>query len=430
MTFENGSSSSGSDAEEDLQAQVLLGRLRAQGVASAAVGESVLARAASAASGSGRRIVRVSGSTPGDLVVLGWDAETAPVAGISVAGWQVGLPPVATLVWAACLRAAWPRPEVLPFPGVAFLRADVVSLCCRLGADEDAVERTVDGVLQTARLLVSQGDVLRLGPAVAALPAVVVEGLRRGHHLLPAMHAEGLDSGEAGGEKAVAPAREVGGGDRLVDGGADGYLVRSVIAALESARRPLPRASLPMLADPALRARVGRALERGGRQLLQTEQGNWVTGFRDPVSDALVAEGTGTLGDVDRAVLALVLLHTVALPRAQGRHRHSRWTGETHTVTLAVLASNRKISKVAISAALRRLRAAGMVAEATTGRYLPGPALDRLTAERSNLLWEDLILVGRPDGHLAAAIRRRRQLADSPVSPSVAASGGAGKDLV
>lgn len=66
--------------------------------------------------------------------------------------------------------------------------------------------------------------------------------------------------------------------------------------------------------------------------------------------------------------------------------------------------------------ALRRLRAAGMVAETTTGRYLPGPALDRMSEARSNLLWEDLILVGRPDGQLAAAIRRRRGL-DVPAPP-------------
>ncbi|MFI9262231.1 hypothetical protein ACIGT4_31705 [Streptomyces sioyaensis] len=421
MMFEE-SSSSEAQAAEELRAQVLLGRLRARGVASAAVAEPGLGRAAAAAGGSGRRVLRVGDAGMGDRVVLGWDAETAPLADISVSWWRVGLAPVATLAWAACLRAAWPRPELPPFPGVPFRRADVVSLCAGLGADEDTVKRAVDGVLQEAHFVVAHGDVLRLGPAVAALPAVVVEGLRRGHHLLPALAAEESAGGQERGTEGI-PALEVGDGDPLGGTTVDEHLIRSVIATLETARVPLPRASLPMLADPALRARVEAALGRCGRQLLQTEEGNWVTGFLDPVTDALVAEGVGTLGEVERAVLALVLLHTVALPRAKGRHRHSRWTGESHTVTLAVLASNRKITKTAISTALRRLKGAGLVAEKTAGRYLPGPALDRLTAERSNLLWEDLVLVGRPDGHLAAAIRRRRQQDAHPAREADALDG-------
>ncbi|MFF0502986.1 hypothetical protein ACFYUH_05225 [Streptomyces fimicarius] len=374
-------------------------------------------------------MLRVDGAGVGDRVVLGWDAETAPFADISVAGWRVVLAPVATLAWAACLRAAWPRPELTHFPGVPFRRADVVSLCASLGADEDTVKRAVDGVLQEAYFVVAHGDVLRLGPAVAALPAVVVEGLRRGHHLLPTLDAEeSAGKQERGGDGM--PALEVGDGGQLAGETVDEYLIRSVIATLETARVPLPRSSLPMLADPALRARVAAALGRCGRQLLQTEGGNWITGFLDPVTDALVAEGVGTLGESERAVLALVLLHTVALPRAQGRHRHSRWTGESHTVTLPVLASNRKITKTAISAALRRLKGAGLVAEKTAGRYLPGPALDRLTAERSSLLWEDLVLVGRPDGHLAAAIRRRRQQVAHPDRDAAVPGDGSERGLL
>ncbi|MDX3370139.1 MULTISPECIES: hypothetical protein [unclassified Streptomyces] len=347
-----------------------------------------------------------------DVLVLGWDGETAPAAGSLAPGWRVGLSPVPTLVWAACLRAAWPRPERPPFPGGPFRRDDIVSLCSQLGADRDAVKQAVDRTLPEAGLIAVDGDELWLGAAVAALPAVVVEGLRRGHHLLPAPPA---DAQTGGGEPAsVVPPHEVPADAEPAHEMPDGYVMRSAIATLETARRPVPRGELPMLADPAMRAAVERALLPCGRQLRQTVDGNWVTGFCDPLADALVAEGVGTLTAVDRAVLALVLLHTVAIPRAQGRHRHSRWTGEAHTVTLAELASNRRISKAAMRAALRRLRATGMIAETTTGRYLPGPVLDRMSEARGNLLWEDLILVGRPDGQLAAAIRRRRGL-DAPV---------------
>ncbi|WP_329353779.1 hypothetical protein [Streptomyces anulatus] len=404
----------GADKERAFQAALLLGRLRAAGVTSAETSGPVAAAAATAAARIGRRVIRVHGvDRSADVLVLGWDGETAPAAGNLAPGWRIGLSPVPSLVWAACLRAAWPRPERAPFLGRPFRRADVVALCSQLGADREAVKQAVERTLPEAGLIAVDGGELRLGAAVAALPAVVVEGLRRGHHLLPAPRTDvQADEGPA----SVAPPYEVPSDADPADEMSDGYGMRSAIATLETARRPVPRGELPVLADPAMRAAVEQALLPCGRQLLQTGDGNWVTGFCDPLADALVAEGVGTLAAVDRAVLALVLLHTVAIPRAQGRHRHSRWTGEAHTVTLAELASNRRISKAAMRTALRRLRAAGMVAETTTGRYLPGPALDRMSEARSNLLWEDLILVGRPDGQLAAAIRRRRGL-DVPAPP-------------
>ncbi|WP_405933743.1 hypothetical protein [Streptomyces sp. NBC_00827] len=394
--------------EVAFQAALLLGRLRALRVTSAAVPEAVLAAAAAAAAQTGRRVIRIVGAEDGTgVLVLGWDGETAPAAGLAVPSWRLGLPPVPTLVWAVCLRAAWPEPELAPFPGRVFKRAGILSLCSQLGADPDSVERALDRTLPDAHLIAADGLDLCLGPAVAALPPAVVEGLRRGHHVLPVLDEGACPSPPMRQRSAL----EVSGDVSQAPEASDHYVVRSAVATLETARKPLPRASLPVLADPAMRSLAERFLLPCGRHLLQTPDGNWITGSTDPVADALVEEEGGTLTDVERAVLALVLLHTVAIPRAQGRHRHSRWTGEPHTVTLTTLASNRKISKAAMSAALRRLRAAGMVAESTTGRYVPGPALDRLTEHRSGMLWEDLILVGRPDGHLAAAVRRRRGLA-------------------
>ncbi|MFI6340962.1 hypothetical protein [Streptomyces sp. NPDC050535] len=426
MSTENASDSSG--GETAFQAALFLGRLRACRVTSAAVPEPVLAAAAAAAARTGRRVLRVVGAAESaDVVVLGWDGETAPATGLAVPSWRLGLPPVPTLVWAACLRAAWSEPGQAPFPGRRFRRAGILSLCSGLGADPDSVERALDRALPDAHLIAADGPELLLGPAVAALPQAVVEGLRRGHHLLPVLDEGASDHGQPPVKRRES-VHAVSGDFSQAPEVSGHYVIRSAMAALETSRRPLPRGSLPVLTDPAMRSLAERFLLPCGRHLLQNPDGNWITGFTDPVADALVQERTGTLSDAERAVLALVLLHTVAIPRAQGRHRHSRWTGEPHAVTLATLASNRKISKVVMSAALRGLRAAGMVAESTTGRYIPGPALDRLTEHRSSMLWEDLILVGRPDGHLAAAIRRRRGLTGPLPHPDSLVDNPAGTD--
>lgn len=396
------------------QVALLLGRLRALRAVPATVSESVLAAAAAAAAQTGRRVIRVHDAARGtaDMLVLGWDNETAPVPGLVAPSGRLGLSPVPTLVWAACLRAAWPKPELAPFPGQTLQRTDILSLCCSgLGADRDVVERALDRILPEAQLIVAEESELRLGAAVAALPPAVVEGLRRRHHLLP-VREEREPADRSAPLKGRASARKVPVDAGQVPEASDHHVVRSAIATLETSRRPLPRNSLPALTDPAMYSMAKNALLPCGRDLQQTPEGTWATGFCDPVADALVDEGTGTLTAEERAVLALVLLHTVAIPRAQGRHRHSRWTGEPHAVTLTTLASNRRIPKVTMRAALRRLKAAGMVAESTAGHYVPGPALERLSEYRSSLLWEDLILAGRPDGHLAAAIRRRRGLSD------------------
>ncbi|MER5698790.1 hypothetical protein ABT255_17690 [Streptomyces mirabilis] len=397
----------GRDHEVAFQAALLLGRLRVCQVVPAAVPGHVLAAAAAAAARVGRQLVHITGGPQAlDALVLGWDGESAPSPNPSVLASRLGLPPIPTLVWAVCLRAAWPEPERAPFPGLPFQRTRILELCVGLGADRESVERALDRTLPSAGLITASASELRLGPAVAALPGTTVEGLRRGHHLLPVLAEDGSPAGP--GRAQPASAHMVPVDQDHVPDTFDHHAVRSAVATLETSRRTVPRGDLPALTDPAVRALTEAALLPCGRQLMQTADGNWTTGYTDPAADALVQEGTGTLTDTERAVLALVLLRTVAIPRARGWHRHSRWTGEPHSVTLQELATNREIPKVAINAALRGLRAAGLVAETTTGRYIPGPALERLPEHRSALLWEDLILVGRPDGHLAAAIVRRR----------------------
>jgi DNA-binding transcriptional ArsR family regulator len=321
-------------------------------------------------------------------------------------------------VWAACLRAAWPDPSLPPFPGADFAPQDITETCTALGADPDTVRTALDRALPAAHLITATGPRRRLGPATAALPTPAIDALRRAHHRLPRSTTPPgvMDERHTLAHAAV---EEANGTQPPSE-----HLAHTLIAALETARGPLARSDLTPLADPAIRAQAAHALAGCGRQLLCTPEGNWITGYPDPVAQALIAEGSGVPSRAERAVLALVLLHTVAIPRARGHHRHARWANTSHPVTADELALNRAITKTTIRHALRKLRTAGLVAEAAPGRYIPGPALERLTAHRAEALWEDLILIGRPDGHLAAAIRQRRAAPRPPV-PDLPAAGTA-----
>lgn len=388
-------------------AACLLARLRARRVESGGIPHDVLFTAATAAADAGRSIIRLHDAAHGrDVLVLGWQDGVAPPLERLPSATPLRIPRIPTLTWAACLRAAWPDPSLSPYPGRSFTREEILAVCTGLGADEDAVKMALDQTLPSVGLITGDGAERVLGPAVAALPGTVIEGLRRAYYILPASTGSSLPSREqpepvrgALPVAAVASNRH----DHLVD------LVQTAVNTLEVSQRPIVRAELPMLADPALRAKAHEMLSRCGRQLVQTAEGNWTTGYPDDIADHLVATGCGTLNPLERAVLGLVLLHTVAIPRAKGRHRHDRWTGETHTVTTHELAINRKLTQKQIRSALRTLRSHGLVAEATSGKYIPGPGLDRLSKGRKEMLWEEPILVGRPGGYLAAAIRRRRE---------------------
>jgi hypothetical protein len=180
------------------------------------------------------------------------------------------------------------------------------------------------------------------------------------------------------------------------------------VTALESAQAPVARADLAWLADPAIRRAVEAALGRIGRVLVPVPGGRWTTGFPDPISQVLAAEHTGTLTRTERAVLALVLLRTVAIPRAKGQHQHDGWGYAEHPATIDDLYANRRLTRAGIAGALRGLRAAGYVATAPAGGYVPGPALARLSQASREALWEDLLLLARPGGYMAERIRARR----------------------
>ena len=196
-------------------------------------------------------------------------------------------------------------------------------------------------------------------------------------------------------------------------------LVLEAVAALEVAADPIDAARFPALDDPGLRALVGEALGEVGRVLLRLPRG-YVSGYDDEIADRLATEGIGVLDPVDRAVLTVVLLRGVAVPRARGRITGDGWT-DAEPITVDEIALNRHLTKTQIKTAVRRLRAAGILRPGHRADLVPGPQFERLTPARSQRLWEDLVLVSRPDGMLAEVIRRRRA---QPPSPPVHSAAG------
>jgi hypothetical protein len=93
--------------------------------------------------------------------------------------------------------------------------------------------------------------------------------------------------------------------------------VLAALGAVETADAPVPRSAFRALADGTLRSTLEDLLEAAGRVLLEVGDG-FVSGYDDRVAERLVDHGVGVLPPDDRAVLTLVLLHTVAIPRARG----------------------------------------------------------------------------------------------------------------
>ena len=182
--------------------------------------------------------------------------------------------------------------------------------------------------------------------------------------------------------------------------------VLAAAAAVDVADAPVPADSFRALADPALRAAVEEALAAAGRCLIGHDDG-YISGYRDDIADRLIRDGIGVLRPTDRAVLTLVLLHTVAIPRARGRLDSEDWT-QSEPTTVEELNRNRHLHKTDIKPSLRRLRTLGVLRHGHRSAIAPGPQFLRLTQERNARLWEELVLLCRPEGMLAQVIRRRR----------------------
>ena len=195
--------------------------------------------------------------------------------------------------------------------------------------------------------------------------------------------------------------------DRLTPSARD--TVAAAITALESSDEPVSARQFQALYDPALKAVVAEELDRVGRVLLELDDG-YTSGFADDAATELATRGIGQLCEQDRAVLALVLLHAVAIPRARGKVDGDAWAdaSDFDAAKLSQEWSNPNLTAKAITESLRRLRDAGILKRGHRATPTPGPQFLRLTPARSSRLWENLVLLSAPDSMLAAVIRRRR----------------------
>ena len=178
------------------------------------------------------------------------------------------------------------------------------------------------------------------------------------------------------------------------------------VRAVEEAERPVVRGAFRALADPTLKSSVERVLRESGRVLLESDLG-FLSGYDDECRTALTADHIGVLTPDDRAVLCLVLLHSIAIPRARGTiPRSADWTvGEP--VDPRTL-SDSKLPDTMIKASVRRLRDAGILGYGSNRWIAPGPQFARLTPAVIELIFEELVVLAEPDGMLAESIHRRR----------------------
>lgn len=191
--------------------------------------------------------------------------------------------------------------------------------------------------------------------------------------------------------------------------------VLAAFAAVEHSPQPVAEAGLAGLRDVTLRHHLERSLHAVGRTLVAVDAGTWTSGYRDDIATELTTDGWHPLSETDRAVLVLVLIHSVAIPRSQGVLSGDSWVSAEPTPVEELLRFT-QLARGEVRTGLARLRAAGLIQLAPTrGRrasggaaYLPGPQLNRLTPRVRRGLQEELILAAAPDSPLAAAVRARR----------------------
>ena len=204
--------------------------------------------------------------------------------------------------------------------------------------------------------------------------------------------------------------------------------ILAAFAAVENSPNPVPEAVAPGLRDATLRRSVEEMLNLIGRTLVRAGPARWTSGYRDDIAARLTAGGGNGLPVTDRAVLTLVLIHAVAIPRTEGTLSGDSWVDGT-PAPVEELQRRTQLPRGELRQSLSRLRAAGLVrvvpARPRPGHaggghagglgsgllgtaYLPGPQFHRLTETARRRLQEELILAAGPDTPLAAAIRRRR----------------------
>ncbi|WP_328992599.1 hypothetical protein OG394_00030 [Kribbella sp. NBC_01245] len=185
--------------------------------------------------------------------------------------------------------------------------------------------------------------------------------------------------------------------------------VLAAFSAVQYAAQPVAEVQLAGLRDVTLRRQVQKMLKLIGRTLVNVAGTHWTSGYLDDVAETLTAQGWQPLSAVDRAVLVLVLVHSVAIPRSEGILTGDSWKSARPTTVDELRTA--KISSEDRRLALQRLRAAGLVQLAGDRSggpsYVPGPQLQRLTPAARRRLQDQLILAAAPASPIAAAIRAR-----------------------
>jgi DNA-binding transcriptional ArsR family regulator len=185
--------------------------------------------------------------------------------------------------------------------------------------------------------------------------------------------------------------------------------VLAAYAALEHSAEPVHEVLLLALRDATLRRSLEQLLHEIGRTLVKVSASHWTSGYRDDIRRELTRTGWNPLEQIDRAILTLVLVHSVAIPRSEGGLDADTWTSP-HPTPPDEIFRHSHLPREETRTALGRLRAAGLVQidrRRGTG-YVPGPQFYRLTPDARRRLQEELILAAGPDTPLAAAIRIRR----------------------
>ena len=184
--------------------------------------------------------------------------------------------------------------------------------------------------------------------------------------------------------------------------------VLAAVAAVESALLPVQAREFRALAEATLRPVVEQVLGLAGRVLIDTG-GGYLSGYADDVTDELADLGIGILPPPHRAVLAMVLLLSVAVPRAEGRvSMGDLWT-RSQPVSPDMLGRESALSPGTVDSAMTALRQADLVKD-VSGGVVPGPQFRRLTEAAVSHLFEELILLAEPEGDLALSIKRLRAI--------------------
>ncbi|GGK78728.1 hypothetical protein Ppa06_40870 [Planomonospora parontospora subsp. parontospora] len=321
-------------------------------------------------------------------------------------------------VLAAALKCCWSDLTADPWPGTPAPVDDVLAAYRALiGRADDLMRNWAVGALRrlhdSAWLVVADGTV-RLGPRCASWPAASHAQLRELVRRLPGPGEEGVPAvlpvaGETGHGAAAGLDLPEGVDDDLLAPFDERRRAEVVAAfmAVEHAAEPVHEARFPALRDPVLRRVLAEMLRRRGRVLVSGRE-TWTSGYADDVA----AEAGTALGEAERAVLVLVLVHSVAIPRAEGLLPADSWLSP-FPAQAEELRRHTLLPIGELEAALRTLRHAGLVTQVKSGEeaggYVPGPQFHRLTPAARRRLQEELILAAGPHTPLAAAVRARRR---------------------